>query len=154
MNHWLLKSEPGTFGIDDLAALPKQTTSWDGVRNYQARNMLRDSMKKGDTAFLYHSSCEVPGIAGIVRIVKAGYPDKTAFDPKDAHYDPESDESEPRWYVVDVQLVRKLKRLITLDELRKHAHKQLSDFVVLRRGNRLSVTPVSQSDWQFVLSLE
>ncbi|HTV94478.1 MAG TPA: EVE domain-containing protein [Steroidobacteraceae bacterium] len=154
MNHWLLKSEPGTFSIDDLAALPRQSTSWDGVRNYQARNMLRDSLKKGDTAFFYHSSCEIPGIAGIVRIVKEGYPDRTAFDPKDAHYDAESSKSDPRWYTVDVQLVRKLKRLITLEELRAHARKELSEFVVLRRGNRLSVTPVSSADWQFVLALE
>jgi predicted RNA-binding protein with PUA-like domain len=154
MSHWLLKSEPGTFSIDDLAKRPKQTTAWDGVRNYQARNMLRDSMKKGDSAFFYHSSCEVPGIAGIVRIEREGYPDKTAFDPKDDHYDPDSDKSDPRWYVVDVKLVRKLKRIITLDELRKHVRKELADFVVLRRGNRLSVTPVSEAEWQFVLSLE
>ena len=95
MNHWLLKSEPATFGIDRLAARPKQTTAWDGVRNYQARNMLRDSMKKGDTAFFYHSSCEVPGIAGIVRVVKEGYPDATAFDPKHHHYDAESTRKRP-----------------------------------------------------------
>jgi predicted RNA-binding protein with PUA-like domain len=154
MNHWLLKSEPASFSIDDLAAAPKQTTTWDGVRNYQARNMLRDSMKKGDTAFFYHSSCDVPGIAGIVRVVKEGYPDKTAFDPKHHHYDADSDASEPRWYVVDVKLVRKLKRLITLDELRKHASDELSDLRVLHRGNRLSVTPVSKADWDFVLTLE
>jgi predicted RNA-binding protein with PUA-like domain len=154
MNHWLLKSEPGTFSIDDLAKLPKQTTSWDGVRNYQARNMIRDSMKKGDTAFFYHSSCEIPGIAGIVRIEREGYPDKTAFDPKDPHYDPDSVKSEPRWYVVDVKLQRKFKRMITLEELRKHARKELKDFVVLRRGNRLSVTPVTESEWEFVVSLE
>jgi predicted RNA-binding protein with PUA-like domain len=154
MNYWLLKSEPGTFGIDDLAALPKQTTSWDGVRNYQARNMLRDSMKKGDTAFFYHSSCEIPGIAGIVRIEREGYPDKTAFDRKDPHYDPESVKSDPRWYVVDVKLVRKLKHLITLEELRKHAREELADLVVLKRGNRLSVTPVTRSEWEFILSLE
>ena len=154
MNHWLLKSEPDTFGIDDLAALPKQTTAWDGVRNYQARNMLRDSMKKGDEAFFYHSSCAIPGIAGIVRVVKEGYPDATAFDPKHHHYDAESRRSEPRWFVVDVKLVRKLKRLITLDELRKYANNELSDFVILRRGNRLSITPVSKEDWDFVLTLE
>jgi predicted RNA-binding protein with PUA-like domain len=154
MNHWLIKSEPGTFSIDDLAALPRQTTSWDGVRNYQARNMLRDSMKKGDTAFFYHSSCEIPGIAGIVRIEREGYPDTTAFDRKDPHYDPESVKSDPRWYVVDVKLVRKSKRLITLEELRKHAREELADFVVLKRGNRLSVTPVTKSEWEFILSLE
>jgi predicted RNA-binding protein with PUA-like domain len=154
MNHWLLKSEPGTFSIDDLAAQPGKTSAWDGVRNFQARNMLRDSMKKGDTAFFYHSSCEVPGIAGIVRIVKDGYPDKTAFDRKHHHYDAESKPEDPRWYVVDVKLERKLKRIITLDELRRHASDELSDFVILRRGNRLSVTPVTQAEWDFVLTLE
>ena len=154
MNHWLLKSEPDTFGIDDLAALPKQTTAWDGVRNYQARNMLRDSMKKGDEAFFYHSSCAIPGIAGIVRVVKEGYPDATAFDPKHHHYDAESRRSEPRWFVVDVKLVRKLKRLIPLDELRKHARDELKDLALLRPGNRLSVTPVSKAEWDFVLTLE
>jgi predicted RNA-binding protein with PUA-like domain len=154
MNYWLLKSEPGTFGIDDLAGRPKQTTAWDGVRNYQARNMLRDSMKKGDSAFFYHSSCDVPGIAGIVSVVKGGYPDASAFDPKDDHYDPESDASEPRWYVVDVKLIRKFSRVITLDELRKYASSSLKDLLVLRRGNRLSVTPVTKKDWDFILKLE
>jgi len=154
MNHWLLKSEPDSFSIDDLAAKPKQTTAWDGVRNYQARNMLRDSMKKGDTAFFYYSSCEVPGIAGIVRVVKEGYPDKTAFDSKDDHYDAESDPKRPRWFVVDVKLVRKFKRVITLDELRRHASDELSEMRLLQRGNRLSVTPVSQLEWEFILTLE
>jgi predicted RNA-binding protein with PUA-like domain len=154
MNHWLLKSEPGTFSIDDLGALPGKTSAWDGVRNYQARNMLRDSIKKGDTAFFYHSSCEIPGIAGIVRIVKDGYPDKTAFDRKHHHYDPESKPDAPRWYVVDVKLERKFKRIITLDELRRHASDELSEFVVLRRGNRLSVTPVTRAEWDFILTLE
>jgi predicted RNA-binding protein with PUA-like domain len=154
MNHWLLKSEPDSFSIDDLAAKPRQTTAWDGVRNYQARNMLRDSVKKGDTAFFYYSSCDTPGIAGIVRVVREGYPDATAFNPKHDHYDPESRRSDPRWFVVDVKLVRKLKRLITLDELRRHAGDVLSDFVILRRGNRLSVTPVSKAEWDFILTLE
>ena len=154
MNHWLIKSEPDTFGIDDLAAQPGKTSAWDGVRNYQARNMLRDSMKKGDGAFFYHSSCEVPGIAGIVRIVKEGYPDKTAFDRKHHHYDPDSKPDDPRWYVVDVKLERKFKRIITLDELRAHAAKKLQDFVLLRRGNRLSVMPVTKKDWDFILTLE
>src|SRR5271167_2152085 len=128
MNHWLLNSEPDTFGIDKLARLPGKTTAWDGVRNYQARNMLRDSMKKGDLAFFYHSSCDVPGIAGIVSIVREGYPDVTAFDPKHHHYDADSNEDAPRWFAVDLKLNRKLKRVITLDELRKHAKKQLQDF--------------------------
>jgi predicted RNA-binding protein with PUA-like domain len=154
MNHWLLKSEPATFSIDDLAARPKQTTAWDGVRNYQARNMLRDSMKKGDLAFFYHSSCEVPGIAGIVSVVKSGYPDETAFDRKHHHYDPESRPSDPRWYVVDVKFQRKFKRIVTLDDLRKHADNALAELVLLRRGNRLSVTPVAKKDWDFILKLE
>jgi predicted RNA-binding protein with PUA-like domain len=154
MNHWLFKSEPDTFGIDALAKAPKQTSAWDGVRNYQARNMLRDSIKKGDLAFFYHSSCDVPGIAGIVSITRGGYPDVTAFDPKHHHYDADSKQDSPRWYVVDVKLVRKFKRVITLDELRAHADKKLKDFVLLRRGNRLSVMPVSNKDWDFILTLE
>lgn len=154
MNHWLMKSEPDTFGIDMLAKAPKQTSAWDGVRNFQARNMLRDSMKKGDLAFFYHSSCEVPGIAGIVSIVKEGYPDETAFDPKNDHYDADSKRDAPRWYVVDVKLVRKLRRVITLEELKRHAAKQLKDFVLLRRGNRLSVMPMSSKEWDFILTLE
>jgi predicted RNA-binding protein with PUA-like domain len=154
MNHWLFKSEPDTFGIDALRMAPKQTSAWDGVRNYQARNMLRDSIKKGDLAFFYHSSCAVPGIAGIVSISRAGYPDATAFDSKHHHFDPDSKQEAPRWYVVDVKLVRKLKRVITLDELRAHAAKKLEDFVLLRRGNRLSVMPVTKRDWDFILTLE
>jgi predicted RNA-binding protein with PUA-like domain len=154
MNHWLMKSEPDTFSIDALRKAPHQTTAWDGVRNFQARNMLRDSMKKGDQAFFYHSSCDVPGIAGIVGIVKEGYPDKTALDPKHHHYDADSKADDPRWFVVDVKLVRKFSRIITLDELRKHATKELKDFVLLRRGNRLSVMPVTKDEWDFVLALE
>ena len=154
MNHWLLKSEPDSFSIDDLGKAPKQTTMWDGVRNFQARNMLRDSMKKGDLAFFYHSSCDVPGIAGIVSVVREGYPDVSAFDPKNHHYDADSNKDAPRWYAVDLKLVRKLERVITLDELRKYADKKLREFVLLRRGNRLSVMPVAKQDWDFVLGLE
>jgi len=154
MNHWLMKSEPSTFGIDDLAAAPKKTTAWDGVRNFQVRNLLRDTMKKGDLAFFYHSSCAVPGIAGIVAVAREGYPDATALDPKDDHYDPGASGDEPRWYVVDVKLVRKLKRVITLDELRAHQRKELAELLILRRGNRLSITPVTKKEWEFILSLE
>ena len=154
MNHWLLKSEPESFSIDALKLAPKQTTAWDGVRNFQARNMLRDAMKIGDLAFFYHSSCAVPGIVGIVSIVKQGYPDKTAFDPKHHHYDADSQRDSPRWFVVDIKLVRKFERIITLDELRRHAAKALRDLVLLRRGNRLSVMPVAKKDWEFILSLE
>jgi predicted RNA-binding protein with PUA-like domain len=154
MNYWLFKSEPDSFSIDDLAAAPRQTAAWDGVRNFQARNMLRDSIKKGDEAFFYHSSCAVPGIAGIVSIVKGGYPDVTAFDPKHHHYDADSKRDAPRWFVVDVKLQRKFPRIITLDELRAHAGKRLGEFVLLRRGNRLSVMPVAKKDWDFILTLE
>ena len=154
MNHWLFKSEPASFSIDDLGKRPKQTTAWDGVRNYQARNMLRDSIKKGDLVFFYYSSCDVPGIAGIAAVTREGYPDVTAFDPKHDHYDPDSKKDAPSWFVVDVKLVRKFKRVITLEELRSHAGRALKDFVLLRRGNRLSVMPVTKKDWDFVLTLE
>jgi predicted RNA-binding protein with PUA-like domain len=154
MNHWLLKSEPDTFSIDALRKAPRHTSAWDGVRNFQARNMLRDGMKKGDRAFFYHSSCEVPGIAGIVSIVKEGYPDESALDPKSPYYDADSKRDAPRWYVVDVKLERKLERVITLEELKHHAAKQLREFVLLRRGNRLSVMPVAEKEWEFILTLE
>jgi len=154
MNHWLMKSEPATFSIDALAALPKKTTAWDGVRNYQARNMLRDSMKQGDLAFFYHSSCELPGIAGIVRIVRSGYPDATALDAKHDHYDPASTPADPRRYDLDVKLETRFKRIITLDVLREHAADALADLILLRRGNRLSVMPVTKAQWDFILTLE
>ncbi|HEY7377720.1 MAG TPA: EVE domain-containing protein [Steroidobacteraceae bacterium] len=153
MKHWLIKSEPGSFSVADLAKSRAQTTSWSGVRNYQARNFLRE-MQKGDQAFFYHSSCEVPAVVGIVEVVREAYPDPTAFDPKDDHYDPDSDRAKPRWYVVDVRLVRQLQRMITLEELRTHARAKLSDFELLKRGSRLSVMPVSERSWSFILSLE
>jgi predicted RNA-binding protein with PUA-like domain len=154
MNHWLLKTEPTTFGIDQLSAAPRQTTGWDGVRNYQARNFIRDQMKKGDEAFLYHSSCAIPGIAGIVTVVKSAYPDQSAFERRDPHYDPDSDRASPRWYSMDIRLKRRLKRVITLEELKQHARDKLSGMILLRAGNRLSVTPVEEKHWQFILSLE
>jgi predicted RNA-binding protein with PUA-like domain len=154
MNYWLMKTEPETFGIDDLARAPKKTSLWDGVRNYQARNMLRDDFKKGDRAFLYHSSCDVPGIAGVVEVVRTAYPDPTAFIKKHAHYDADSDAENPRWYVVDVRLERRLARVITLDELRKHEARELDGLLLLKRGNRLSITPVSAAHWKFILTLE
>jgi len=154
MRYWLMKTEPTTFGVEDLERAKRQTTGWDGVRNYQARNMLRDEMKKGDLAFLYYSSTDVPGIVALVKVVKEGYPDPTAFDRKHHHYDPDSDPQEPRWFMVDVQLERRLKRVVTLEELRKHATKELKNMVLLRRGNRLSITPVEPAEWKFILSLE
>ena len=154
MRYWLMKTEPTTFSVEDLERAKRQTTGWDGVRNYQARNMLKDDMKSGDRAFLYYSSTDVPGIVAIMKIVKEGYPDPTAFDREHDHYDPDSDPEKPRWYMVDVQLERRLKRVITLEELRKHTTKQLKNMVLLRRGNRLSVTPVEPEEWKFILSLE
>jgi len=154
MQHWLMKSEPDVFGIDDLARARRRTTGWDGVRNYQARNFMRDGMARGDQAFFYHSNCAEPGIAGIVEISRTAYPDPTAFDPKDPHYDPGSTPEKPRWYMVDVTLVRRLERVITLADLRKYAEKELKGLALLRRGNRLSILPVSERQWRFILSLE
>jgi predicted RNA-binding protein with PUA-like domain len=154
MNYWLLKSEPSSFGISDLAAAPRQTTSWTGVRNYQARNLIRDQVRKGDAAFLYHSSCEQPGIAGIVKVVRGAYADPTAFDRRDAHYDAASKPSAPRWYSFDVRLTRRFKRVIGLDELRAHSTDALAGMLILRAGNRLSVTPVEHAHWRFILTLE
>jgi predicted RNA-binding protein with PUA-like domain len=153
MNYWLLKSEPDSFGIEDLARARRKTSAWDGVRNYQARNTLRDAMKKGDQAFFYHSSCDIPGIAGIVSVVKEGYPDSTAFKRGHHHYDAESDPKNPRWYMVDVRLERQFVSLVTLDELRAYVAGPLKSMVLLRKGNRLSVMPVTKSEWQFILGL-
>ncbi|HWW32269.1 MAG TPA: EVE domain-containing protein [Steroidobacteraceae bacterium] len=154
MHYWLMKTEPTSFGAEQLAAAPRHTSAWDGVRNYQARNMLRDQMKKGDQAFMYYSSTDVPGIVAIMEVMREGYPDPTAFDRRHEHYDPDSDRKNPRWFMVDVQLKRRLARIITLDELRAHAGKELAGLVLLRPGNRLSVTPVESAQWKFILSLE
>ena len=153
MAYWLMKSEPDVFGIDDLAKLKAKTTHWDGVRNFQARNFMRDAMRRGDLAFFYHSSCDEPGVAGIVEIVKEGYPDSTAFDQNDPHFDPDSDRSKPRWYMVDVKLVRKFRRTITLATLREHEQRALKGLALLKRGNRLSITPVSAAHWKFIVDL-
>lgn len=154
MKYWLMKSEPSTFSIDDLAKAPRQTTCWDGVRNYQVRNMLRDEMAVGDLAFMYHSSCDEPGIVGVIEIVKPGYPDHTAFDRKHDHYDAASKPESPRWYMVDVRLKQRFSRVISLDELRRHESKQLREMLILKRGNRLSITPIDASHWKFIMSLQ
>ena len=154
MNYWLMKSEPDVFGIDHLAAMPKKTEHWDGVRNYQARNMMRDDMKKGDQVFFYHSNCDTPGIVGIMTVVREGYPDHTAFDPDEKYHDPKSDPDNPRWYMVDVRYKRKLKRTITLQELKTYADGPLKDMPLVRKGNRLSIMPVTADQWEFILSLE
>ena len=153
MNHWLLKSEPDVFGIEDLARAPKRTTGWEGVRNYQARNMLRDDFRKGDRAFFYHSSCEVPGIAGIVQVVREAYPDPTQFDAKSEYYDAASTREQPRWFSVDVKLETRIEPVITLPELRQHASGALRGMIILKRGNRLSVTPVSAAEWRCIVAL-
>jgi predicted RNA-binding protein with PUA-like domain len=147
MHYWLMKSEPDEFGIDDLERAPEQTTPWFGVRNYQARNFMRDEMRVGDRAFFYHSSCDVPGIAGIVEITKPAYPDATQFDPKSEYFDPKSTRDAPRWVNVDVKLVRKTP-LIDVPTLRATAG--LQDMVTLRRGNRLSITPVTAAEWKII----
>ncbi|HEX9778588.1 MAG TPA: EVE domain-containing protein [Geopsychrobacteraceae bacterium] len=152
MHYWLMKSEPEAFSIGDLQAMPEQTEHWDGVRNYQARNMLRDEMKKGDLVFFYHSNCPQPAIVGIMQVVRGGYPDFTAFDPNSKHFDPHSDPDKPRWMMVDVQFVRTLKRPIPLSELRQYH--ELAGMQLLRKGNRLSITPLSEEQWAFILSRE
>jgi len=152
MKYWLMKSEPEAFSIDDLRHAPGKTDHWDGVRNYQARNMMRDQMKKGDLVFFYHSNCAEPGIVGIMEVVREAYPDHTAFNTETRYYDPKSNLASPRWYMVDVRYVRELKRVITLAELKTCA--KLKDMPLVKRGNRLSIMPVTETQWDFILELE
>jgi len=149
MKHWLMKSEPNVYSIDDLARDGRE--KWDSIRNYQARNMMRDDMRIGDELFFYHSSCEVPAIAGISRVCSKPYADPTQFDKKSRYYDPKSTQDEPRWILVDVEFVSKFDRPITLTEIKSHP--ELADMILTRRGNRLSIMPVEQQHWDFVLSL-
>lgn len=151
---WLMKSEPNVFGIDHLVARSDRTEPWDGVRNYQARNMMRDEMKVGDQVFFYHSNCDKPGIVGIMEVAREGYPDHTAFDPAQKYYDLKSDPESPRWFMVDVRYVRHLRRCIRLQELRQHADGPLDGMPLLKRGSRLSIMPVTPEQWDFILSLE
>ena len=148
MAYWLLKTEPTTFGIDDLRRRGREP--WDGVRNYQARNMIRDQMQPGDGVLIYHSSCPIPAIVGMATIISAAYPDPTAFDSQDAHFDPSSTPARPRWYAVDVAYERHLKRILPLAELR--GCPALDGLILLRRGNRLSVMPVSPEHWDFLVA--
>ncbi len=145
-----MKSEPDEMSIDDLARSPRQTTPWFGVRNYVARNFMRDDMKVGDRAFFYHSSCPEPGIAGIVEVSAPAHPDASQFDRKSPYFDPKATRAAPRWFNVDVKFVEKT-RLIPLPELR--AHRQLANLITLKRGNRLSITPVDAADWEFIVKL-
>lgn len=150
MNYWLMKSEPEAFSIDDLKR--KKLEPWDGVRNYQARNFMRDGMRPGDKVFFYHSNCAVPGIVGIAEVATDAYPDPTQFDPKSKYFDAASSRDNPRWMLVDVKFVKKLKRTISLDELKDH--RALAGMLLLRKGNRLSVMPVEAAHWKYILALE
>ena len=148
MSYWLMKSEPAECSIDDLAAAPRQTVPWFGVRNYQARNFMRDAMRLGDGVLFYHSSCAEPGVAGLAEVASAPYPDETQFDPKSPYFDPKSPRDAPRWLHVDVKL-REKTRLVELKELR--AAPELAGMRVLQRGNRLSITPITPSEWRFIV---
>ena len=147
-SYWLMKSEPDEFSIEDLARAPKKSTPWFGVRNYVARNFMRDTMRVGDGVLFYHSSCPVPGIAGVAEVASTAYPDDSQFDPKSPYYDPKATREAPRWMLVDVKLVRKT-RLMPLEEMR--SHRELADMVTLKRGNRLSITPVTPAEWRFIV---
>lgn len=150
-NYWLMKSEPSCFSIDDLRASKNQTSSWDGVRNYQARNFMRNDMQIGDLIFFYHSNCNPPGIVGIAEVASEAYPDYTAFDPNSDHPDAKSTPDNPRWFMVDVRFKERFDHIITLETLKQYP--ELQDMALVRRGNRLSVMPVSAKDWAFILGL-
>lgn len=147
MRYWLMKSEPSDVSIDDLASMPGQTVAWYGVRNYQARNFMRDQMRVGDKVFFYHSSCAQPGIAGIAEVSKRAYPDATQFDRESKYFDPKATSGNPRWFNVDVRLIHKT-RLISIKELRSHP--ELDTMRILQKGNRLSITPVDPAEWKFI----
>lgn len=151
MNYWLMKSEPEEFSIDDLARVQREP--WGGVRNYQARNYLRDGMQVGDGVLFYHSNCARPGVVGLARVASTAYADPSQFNPDSDYYDPKSDPQQPRWLLVEVAYERHLQRLLGLDELKSHAE-ALGDFALLRRGNRLSVLPVTAAQWNYLLQLE
>lgn len=149
--YWLMKSEPSCFSIDDLQNAPNQTSPWDGVRNYQARNFMRNNMRVGDRVFFYHSNCNPPGIVGIAEVASEAYPDYTAFDPNSDHPDPSSTPENPRWFMVDIRFVTKWPKMISLDSLKQHP--ELSSMQLLRKGNRLSVLPVQKDDWEYITTL-
>ena len=149
MKYWLMKTEPGVYSISDLAAEKNQTTHWDGVRNYQARNFMRDDMKMGDLVLVYHSNANPPGVAGVAKVVKESYPDFTAWDPNDKHYDEKSSEDAPRWFMVDIQLQRQFSDVISLPDLREL--KGLEEMELLRKGSRLSVQPVRKKEFDRII---
>ena len=150
MRYWLMKSEPSDCSVDDLAAMPNQSVAWYGVRNYQARNFMRDQMKVGDQVLFYHSNCAEPGIVGLAVVSKLAYPDQTQFDPQHKYFDPKATTETPRWFNVDVKLVKKT-RLISIKEMRSHA--ELANMRTLQKGNRLSITPVDPREWEFIVSI-
>lgn len=149
--YWLMKSEPDTFSIDDLKNCPNKTEHWDGVRNYQARNMMRDQMKPKDLVFFYHSNCKVPGIVGIAEVAKSAYPDHTAQDAKSKYFDPKATPDNPRWFMVDIKFKKKFKDVISLNDLK--SNKDLKDMSLVRKGNRLSVMPVSFEEWESIINM-
>jgi predicted RNA-binding protein with PUA-like domain len=151
MKYWLMKSEPDVFSFSDLKKRPKQTEPWNGVRNYQARNFMRDEMSPGDLVLFYHSSCDVPGIAGIAKVASKAYPDDTQFDKKSEYFDPKATQENPRWFLVDVAFEKDLDQYIPLEELKKH--KTLEEMRLLQRGNRLSILPVTPAEFKFILKL-
>lgn len=151
MKYWLMKSEPTDFSIDDLAKAPKKTTYWDGVRNYQARNFMRDEMKIGDQVLYYHSNTKPAGVVGVCEVVKEGYPDFSAFDPEDKHYDPKSNSENPTWIMVDIKLKKKFKNIVTLTEIKEN--KKLRNMKLVQRGNRLSVMPVTKKEFEEILKM-
>jgi len=151
MNYWLFKSEPDAFSLDDLKAMKGKKDHWDGIRNYQARNLMRDDMVKGDLGFFYHSSCKVPGIVGVVEVVKEAYPDHTAWDPEGKYYDPKSSPDNPRWVMVDVKFRQKFSEVISLQKLRTVA--KLDGMVLLQKGSRLSIQPVGKTHWDTIIKL-
>ncbi len=150
MTYWLMKSEPDAYSIDDLERDHREM--WDGIRNYQARNMMRDDMRVGDKVFFYHSNCKEPGVVGIMKVASKPYPDPTQFDPDSKYYDSKSDPDNHRWILVDVAYVKKLKRTITLTEIK--AHPELDDMILTRKGNRLSIMPVTEDEWEVILGME
>jgi predicted RNA-binding protein with PUA-like domain len=149
--YWLMKSEPDAFSIDDLKGRPRGVDHWDGIRNYQARNFMRDGMRKGDQVLFYHSNCDEPGVVGIMEVVREAYPDHTAFDPDSKYFDPKSDPDNPRWLMVDVKYRRKFPRTVSLRALKENP--ELADMLVTRKGSRLSITPVSEHEWRTVLEM-
>jgi predicted RNA-binding protein with PUA-like domain len=151
MNYWLMKSEPDVFSFEDLKKRPNKTEPWNGVRNYQARNFMRNDMKVDDLILFYHSSCDVPGVAGIARVSSASYPDQTQFNPKSEYFDQKATKENPRWFLVDVKFESELKRFISLEELK--GHKVLAGMKLLQRGNRLSILPVTQEEFEFIRKL-